>query len=87
MRGPVATSRSPGFAGDGAGSRWVMVEILVVVAGVMLLAVTVAVLVRQRSVGRLSDEDGRPPHRRHVMERPAGPDAEAMVDDTVRREP
>jgi hypothetical protein len=62
-----------------------MVSAVVVVAAVVLLVATVVVLARQRSVGRLSQEHGRPGPGDDVVGRPAGPDAEAMTDDTVRR--
>lgn len=49
--------------------------VLITIVAVVVLAV---VVVRQGSVGRLSDEEGRPDPQRHVVERPAGPGAEPM---------
>lgn len=64
-----------------------MISALVVIAAVVLLAAIVVVLARQRSVGRLSEEHGRPGPGDGVVGRPAGPGAESMTDDTVRRQP
>ena len=61
--------------------------VAVVVAAVVLLVIGVAVLARQGSVGRLSQEAGGDDPGDHVVERPAGPDAEAMTDATFRRRP
>jgi hypothetical protein len=74
--------------------------IAVVVANVVAVVVLCAVLARQGSVGKLSEEHSKPEQRRPdssnpagggsqgsrhqwsgVMERPAGPDAEAMNPD------
>jgi hypothetical protein len=76
--------------------------IAVVIATVVAVVVLCTVLARQGSVGKLSEEDGKPdqrrpdggnpagggsqgsrPQRSGVMERPAGPDAEAMNPDPV----
>lgn len=62
-----------------------MISVAVVAAAVVLVIATVVVLARQRSVGRLSDEHGRPGPGDRVVDRPAGPDAEAMTDETIRR--
>jgi hypothetical protein len=62
-----------------------MISAVVVIAAVVLVVATVVVLARQRSVGRLSDEHGRSGPGDHVVGRPAGPDAEAMTDRTIRR--
>jgi len=59
---------------------------VVVVAAVVLTVVVIAVLLKQGSVGRLSEEAGHPP-RDAVVERPAGPDAEAMHPDPPGRRP
>lgn len=58
----------------------------VVIATVVVTIAVVFVLLRQGSVGRLSEEDGHPA-RDHVVERPAGPDAEAMHADPPGRFP
>lgn len=57
------------------------VAIAVVVATVVVVLVVVGVLARQGSVGRLSEEDGRPRRRPSSTDRPAGPGAEAMGTD------
>lgn len=57
----------------------------VVVLSVIAVVIVVVVVLRQGSVGRLSDEDGRRPPRDQVVERPAGPDAEAMDPDPPGR--
>ena len=59
----------------------------VVIAAVVATIVVSAVLLRQGSVGRLSDEDGHPSPRRDVVNRPAGPDAEPMHSDPPGRRP
>ena len=59
----------------------------VVIAAVVATIVVIAVLWRQGSPGRLSDEHGRRPPRDHVVERPAGPDAEAMHPDPPGHQP
>ena len=57
---------------------------MVVGGGIALLLLMVLVLVRQGSPASLSDEDGKTPQReRFVVDRPAGPDAEAMSSDTA----
>jgi hypothetical protein len=53
----------------------------VVIVTVVAVIVLVVVLVRQGSVGRLSEENGRGHPQDDVMERPAGPGAEAMRTD------
>jgi hypothetical protein len=55
--------------------------VAVVIATVVLVAVVVAVLARQGSVGRLSEEEGRRRPQSDVVERPAGPGAESMHAD------
>lgn len=52
--------------------------VAVVVATVVIVIAVVVVLLRQRSVGRLSEEHGRRDRGRDVVDRPAGPGAEAM---------
>lgn len=56
-------------------------EIAIVVATVVLVAVVAVVLLRQGSVGRLSEEEGRRRRQADVAERPAGPGAESMRTD------
>lgn len=56
--------------------------VLITIVAVVVLAV---VVVRQGSVGRLSDEEGRPDPQRSVVERPAGPGAEAMNAEEAGR--
>jgi hypothetical protein len=53
----------------------------VVVLAVVATAALVALLLRQRDPGRLSEAQGRRNDRRHVTDRPAGPDAEPMHPD------
>jgi hypothetical protein len=60
-------------------------DVAVVVGAVVLLGVMVAVLARQGSVGRLSEEQGRPDPQRDVVERPAGPGVEPMRADEPGR--
>lgn len=59
----------------------------VVIAAVVATIVVIAVVLKQGSVGRLSDEDGHPPPRRDVVDRPAGPGAEPMHPDPPGRRP
>lgn len=57
---------------------------IVVGGGLALLLLMVLTLVRQGSPASLSDEDGKTPQReRFVVDRPAGPDAEAMSPDAA----
>jgi hypothetical protein len=56
-------------------------EIAIVAATVVLVVVVAVVLLRQGSVGRLSEEDGRRSRQADVAERPAGPGAESMRTD------
>ena len=58
--------------------------VAVVVATVVIVVAVVAVLLRQGSVGRLSEEHGRPDRGRDVVDRPAGPGAEAMRPGPAR---
>jgi hypothetical protein len=55
--------------------------IAVVIAAIVAVIILVAVLWKQGSPGRLSEEDGRRPRRDDVVERPAGPDAESMAPE------
>jgi hypothetical protein len=55
--------------------------IAVVVATVVLVVLVVVVLARQGSVGRLSEEESTKHPQSDVVERPAGPGAEAMGTD------
>jgi hypothetical protein len=59
----------------------------VVIAAVLVTVAVIVLLQRQGSVGRLSEEDGRPPVRDAIVERPAGPDAEPMHPDPPSRFP
>lgn len=58
-----------------------------VIATVVVVVTVIAVLLRQGSVGRLSEEDGRRPAGDDVAERPAGPGAEPMHPDPPGRPP
>jgi hypothetical protein len=58
----------------------------VVIAAIGAALVVIAVVRKQGSVGRLSEEAGRPPARDGVVERPAG-DAEPMHPDPPGRIP
>jgi hypothetical protein len=58
----------------------VIADWLVVAAGTVLVVLVVVVLSRQGSPASLSDHEGRRNRRADVMERPAGPDAEAMAE-------
>ena len=58
----------------------------VVIATVLVVVALVVLFVRQGSVGRLSEEDGRPAHD-PVVERPAGPGAEPMHPNPPNRFP
>lgn len=64
-----------GAASAGKDNR---MAVAVVVATLVIVVAVVVVLLRQGSVGRLSEEDGRPHRGRDVVDRPAGPAAEAM---------
>ena len=55
--------------------------IAVVIAAVVATIIVVAVLWKQGSPGRLSEEHGRRSRRDDVVERPAGPDAESMAPE------
>jgi hypothetical protein len=55
--------------------------IAVVIATAVLVGLVIVVLARQGSVGRLSEEDGTKDPQSDVVERPAGPGAEAMDTD------
>jgi hypothetical protein len=59
----------------------------VVIAAIVATLVVIAVVLKRGSVGRLSEEAGRPPARDAVVERPAGPDAEPMHPDPPGRFP
>ena len=61
--------------------------IAVVIIAIVATAAVIAVLWKQGSVGRLSEEAGRPPARDAIVERPAGPDAEPMHPDPPGRRP
>ena len=61
---------------------------IIVVATIVVVVVVIAVLLRQGSVGRLSEEETAPrgpddgrPRASDVMDRPAGPDAESMSSE------
>jgi len=58
-----------------------------VIATVVVVVAVIAVLLRQGSVGRLSEEDGHRPPGEDVVERPAGPGAEPMHPDPPGRAP
>lgn len=65
-----------------------MADVIVAVLAVVLLALTVAVVRRQGSPGRLSEEDhGDGARPRTVVDRPAGPDAEPMLANPSRVRP
>lgn len=54
----------------------------IVVAGVALLVVLAVVLVRQGSPGKLAEQQNKAESQElHVVDRPAGPDAEPMGAD------
>ena len=58
----------------------------VVILAVLVVVALIVVWLREGSVGRLSEEDGRPAHD-PVVERPAGPGAESMHPDPPNRFP
>jgi hypothetical protein len=60
---------------------------VVVIAAVLVTVAAIVLLLRQGSVGRLSEEEGHPPARDAIVERPAGPDAEPMHPDPPGRFP
>jgi hypothetical protein len=62
-------------AGAGKDNR---MAVAVVVATVVIVVAVVVVLLRQGSVGRLSEERGRRDRGHDVVDRPGGPGAEAM---------
>jgi hypothetical protein len=51
---------------------------IVVIGTVVLVVLVVALLARQGSPARLSEQDGRRSRRSHVVDRPADPEAESM---------
>ena len=57
----------------------------VVTISVIAVLIVAAIVLKQGSVGRLSEEDGHRPRRDDVVERPAGPDAEPMNPDPPSR--
>ena len=57
----------------------------VVIISIIAVLIVTAILLKQGSVGRLSEEDGHRPRRDDVVERPAGPDAEPMHPDPPSR--
>ena len=59
----------------------------VVIAAIVATVVVIAVVLKQGSVGRLSEEAGRPPARDAIVERPAGPGAEPMHPDPSGHRP
>ncbi|HEX5367416.1 MAG TPA: hypothetical protein VFW63_12235 [Acidimicrobiales bacterium] len=61
--------------------------IAVAVVAVVAVLVVIGLVLRQGSVGRLSEEAGKPPGRDRIVERPAGPDAEPMHPDPSGRPP
>jgi hypothetical protein len=58
---------------------------IVVIGTVVLVALVAALLARQGSPGRLSEQQGRGARRSRVVDRPADADAESMQVDGAER--